>query len=86
MTVLGAQEEAEAREDVDRERKEKDAEIARLRAALKPFAEFGKVYGTEGYMSDIPDHADVATARVDGRPLVLRVGDLRAAIKALEGT
>lgn len=68
MTILEAQEESEAWADVERERRYKDAEIARLRSALKPFADAA---------------IRVSHMSHDGAALV-SVADLRAALKSLE--
>lgn len=52
----------------DRALREKDAEIARLRAALKPFAEYERTNKLAH----------------DSDPVALTMGELRAALKMLE--
>jgi hypothetical protein len=59
---------------------DRDAEIARLRAALKPFAEFAKAL--DARFSDDETKLD-ALAKIYDAP-ELTVGDCRAALKALE--
>lgn len=58
-----------------------EEEIARLRAALKPFAEFAKVFVGRADRGGHKDDAAIAGAN----DATLTVGDCRAALKALEG-
>lgn len=85
MTMLEAQEEAEAWEAVERERVEKDAEIARLRAALKPFADLASIYVRRAETFGHKDDAGVFGATDLEMDRTITVGDLRAALKAMEG-
>lgn len=81
MTMLEAQEEAEAWAEVERERDERAAEIARLRAALKPFADLARTYKVETGEFNRPDDKPVFGLN-DAK---ITVGHLRAAMKTMEG-
>lgn len=61
-------------------------EIARLRAALKPFAKFAEAYAPIASTLDYPEDHVLMAAPPGGTPTVLRLSDLVAALKALEGT
>jgi hypothetical protein len=60
---------------------QKDAEIARLRAAFRPFEAYARVFVGRADRGGHKDDAPIAGAN----DAVLTVGDCRAAIKALEG-
>lgn len=76
---------SERRNVAEQHIEEKDAEIARLRAALKPFAEFARAYvPIASALAYSEDHILMA-APPAGKPTVLRLSDLVVAIDALEG-
>jgi hypothetical protein len=64
---------------------EKDAEIARLRAALKPFAEFAATYVPNAESFEAPEDYVVAIIHGQDGAKTINVGHLRASLKAMEG-
>lgn len=81
-------------DDMSRERQEmlrklerQMDEIASLRAALKPFAEFAEAYMPNAEQMEYPEHWVLAITRDrDENKVSIRLGHLRSALKALEGT
>lgn len=63
---------------------QKDTEIARLRAALKPFADISSVYVRRAETFGWKDADGVFGAADITKDVTIRVGDCRAALKALE--
>jgi len=71
---------------LEAEAKRKDAQIERLRAALKPFSDLSSGYVRLADYGGWEDECILFGVVDSGRDFVIRVADCRAALTALEET